>query len=373
MPLKQQTLSASLDCRTTRRITRIGSHNCNWDAVMSEDIMELLVDAIMDGDKYWMTLRNMRSVSKAFYHVVNARLDVILAELKTKADAARRELELMPRLPRPDPRKRVDRIKLVHEVRAEDPVTYSAYHEYRGLLGLYFRDAIVMRILMCNKTTGFWIHRDELFAWRLEACIKCRGRPPTLDHWGDFKSSIWMPPCHSRDITQTCFPVSLVTKLRKSKMDKRAAAILSSRPRAKALTALLEKPQYYSFFWVLPIPGIPPEYTLLGASGMNLEDVDRRVAEAEAEAAVAAEARLAKRTARRDAELVKLEAAAGKYLKANVPSIPTLSRLQDLEEFYGFEHAIARRPFPPHHKLPLRRVRFDDRMKIFHEHVAKLA
>ena len=95
MPLKQQTLAKSLDCRTTRRITRIGSHNCNWD-VVSEDIMELLVDTtIMDGDKYWTTLRKMRSVSKAFYDVVNTKLDALLAELKSKADAARRELELL--------------------------------------------------------------------------------------------------------------------------------------------------------------------------------------------------------------------------------------------------------------------------------------
>ena len=58
-----------------------------------------------------------------------------------------------------------------------------------------------------------------------------------------------------------------------------------------------------------------------------------------------------------------LEAAAEAYLTAKVPSIPTLSRLQDLEEFYGLEHAIPRRPFPPHRKLPLRRVWFEDRMK----------
>eukprot|EP00966_Prymnesium_polylepis_P299043 6909870-Prymnesium_polylepis.1 len=68
----------------------------------------------MDGDKYWTTLRNMRSVSKAFYHVVNAKLDALLAELKSKADAARRELELMPLLPRPD-MLIVDEIKLAHE------------------------------------------------------------------------------------------------------------------------------------------------------------------------------------------------------------------------------------------------------------------
>eukprot|EP00966_Prymnesium_polylepis_P080547 1866366-Prymnesium_polylepis.1 len=47
--------------------------------------LEVLVDsAITDGDKYWTTLRNMRSVSKAFYRVVNAKLDALLAELKTR-------------------------------------------------------------------------------------------------------------------------------------------------------------------------------------------------------------------------------------------------------------------------------------------------
>ena len=82
---------------------------------------------------------------------------------------------------------------------------------------------------------------------------------------------------------------------------------------------------------------------------------------------------MANRTAKRDAELVKLEAAAAAYLSANVPTIPTLSRLQDLEELYGLEHAIPRRPFPPQRELPLRRVWFDDRMKLFHENVATLA
>ena len=144
-------------------------------------------------------------------------------------------------------------------------------------------------------------------------------------------------------------------------------------PATKALNDLWDAHQMLVCYWVLPIPGIPPEYTLLGASGMSMEDFDRRFAEAEAKDAAAAEARLAKRTARRDAELVKLEAAAEAHLKAKVPSIPTLSRLQDLEELYGLEHAIPRRPFPPHRKLPLWRVWFVDRMKLFHESVAKLA
>ena len=88
--------------------------------------------------------------------------------------------------------------------------------------------------------------------------------------------------------------------------------------------------------------------------------------------AVAAAEREAKRTAKRDAEVAKLEAAADAYLSANVPSIPTLSRLQDLEAFYGMEHAIPTRPLPSHRKLPLRRVRFEDRMTMLHDHVELL-
>eukprot|EP00966_Prymnesium_polylepis_P255220 5896554-Prymnesium_polylepis.1 len=65
--------------------------------------MQLLVDgAITNEDKYWKALRNMCSVNKAFYHVVNAKLDALLAELKSRADAARRELELVTDHPRPD-------------------------------------------------------------------------------------------------------------------------------------------------------------------------------------------------------------------------------------------------------------------------------
>jgi hypothetical protein len=60
------------------------------------------------------------------------------------------------------------------------------------------------------------------------------------------------------------------------------------------------------------------------------------------------------------------------YLSANVPSIPTLSRLQDLEAFYGIQHAIPTRPLPSHRELPLRRVRFEDRMSMLHDHVEQL-
>ena len=390
MPLKQQTLAASLNCRTTRRITRMGSHNCNWDAVVSEDIMELLVDgAIMDGDKYWTTLRNMRSVSKAFYHVVNAKLDALLAELKNKADAARRELELLvaesgyPRWGELDERN--NWTTRVHELRDQDPVTYSAYDEYKDLLRLYFADGIVFRLLKYNRTSGFWIHRDELFAWRFDACIKCRGKHGALadvnTYHASFDNHMWMVPCHQD--RQTCCPIRDFEKNTRTRIDRQADLILNVdkkkgivQPATKALWDLWDAHQCLVCYWVMPIPGIPPEYTLLGASGMAMEDVDRIVAEAEAKDAAAAEERSAKRTAKRDAELAKLEASAEAYQSVNVPTIPTLSRLQDLEELYGLEHALPRRPFPPHRKLPLRRVLsvwFVDRMKLFHENVAKLA
>eukprot|EP00966_Prymnesium_polylepis_P174277 4032303-Prymnesium_polylepis.1 len=115
-------------------------------------------------------------------------------------------------------------------------------------------------------------------------------------------------PCHTR---QSCSTVSDLFRVsKKTKTDMRADAICATRPTTKALSKLLDMHEDYPFFYVGPIAGLPHEYTLLGASGMDMEDVDRLVAEAEAEAAATAEERLAKRTARRDAELVKLEAEA---------------------------------------------------------------
>tara|TARA_B110001452_G_scaffold232059_1_gene209207 strand:- start:324 stop:695 length:372 start_codon:yes stop_codon:yes gene_type:complete len=91
------------------------------------------------------------------------------------------------------------------------------------------------------------------------------------------------------------------------------------------------------------------------------------------EAADAATARRATRLARRDAAVSKLEAAAEAYLSTNVPSIPTLSRLQDLEAFYNVSHAIPPRPLPPYRELPLSSVRFKDCMELFHQNVKDLA
>ena len=105
---------------------------------------------------------------------------------------------------------------------------------------------------------------------------------------------------------------------------------------------------------------------------MSSAEVDSLVAAKEAANATAAAEREAARTATRDAEVAKLEAAAEAYLSANVPSIPTLSRLQDLEAFYGIEHAIPTRPLPSHRELPLRRVRFETRLAMFHDNVKQL-
>ena len=77
-------------------------------------------------------------------------------------------------------------------------------------------------------------------------------------------------------------------------------------------------------------------------------------------------------TTTRDAAVSKLESAAEAYLSASVPSIPTLERLHDLEAFYGYPHAIPRRPLPPYRELPLSSVRFEDCMAALYENVKQL-
>merc|ERR1711934_756776 len=161
----------------------------------------------------------------------------------------------------------------------------------------------------------------------------------------------------------------------RTKMEKRALAILDSyigRARPEQLSALLRRDDG-KLYWVDPVPFLPARLTLAGACGLSSADVNRLVAEKEARDATAAAEREAARTAKRDAAVAKLEAAAEVYLSANVASIPTLSRLQDLEEFYGVEHAIPTRPLPSHRNLPLQRVRFEDRMAKLRENVEMLA
>ena len=95
MPLKQQILN-SLGLYATRRICRIGSHNCEWVVIESDDLIELLVDgALNNSDKYWKALLRLRGLSHAFHRVVNAKLDALVAELRAKADAARAEFALL--------------------------------------------------------------------------------------------------------------------------------------------------------------------------------------------------------------------------------------------------------------------------------------
>ena len=90
------------------------------------------------------------------------------------------------------------------------------------------------------------------------------------------------------------------------------------------------------------------------------------------EAAAAAAARRAMRIARRRSLVFKLEAVA-EAIHSNVPSISTLERLQDLEDHYGIEHAVPRRPLPPYRVLPLHRVAFRPRLALLREHIQRLA
>ena len=87
MPLKQQALEVSLGCRATRRLSRIGSHNCNWDSIESDDLLELLVDAAMS-HRQWRVLLKLRGLSRGFRRVVNAKLDALLAEMPEIASLA---------------------------------------------------------------------------------------------------------------------------------------------------------------------------------------------------------------------------------------------------------------------------------------------
>ena len=87
-PLKQQTLTSSFDRRPSRRLIRVGSHNANWDTIESDDLIELLTDAAMT-HSYWQSLLTLRQLSRTFRRIVNAKLDTLLAALRSKADEAR--------------------------------------------------------------------------------------------------------------------------------------------------------------------------------------------------------------------------------------------------------------------------------------------
>ena len=371
----QQTLSISFKCHTIRRRTRIGSHNVDWSSVECDDLVDLLVESAMDS--HWQGLLTLRQISRAFRSMVNAKLDKLLTELRAGADASRLELtQLTETHPMPQQWWHISEwVEAIEAVRIREPTDYHAYTAYRTLLGIWFRPAIADRLAKYNHTTGLWIHRDELLAWRLEACVKCHGQHRALDrvYASDVTGRMWMAPCHSGGTG--CCPVVDVASGKKARncAERFAEAILKTRPHTLGLSELLQSRQYGLHFWAMPITGLPTELTLLGASGMDRRVVERLVATDEAKEAQAATDRKEKRTAKRDDEVAKLEAVAEAYLSTYVPSIQTLERLRDLEAFYGLEHAIPCRPLPAHRKLPLHRVRVADRMRVFHQNVALLS
>lgn len=361
MPLKQQTLATVLGCKATRRLSRIGSHNANWYAIESGDLIELLVDgALANGgthDAYWKTLLKLRGLSRAFRRVVNAKLDTLLADFRAKADAARAEWGSL------------EWIKQMHLARESDPT--SAFWKYSVCMHMYgYSLSIIDLLLKHNCTTGFWLHRDELLAWRFEVCVKCRRKRNAI---ATLRSNlVELPGLRMVLCCSKCCRIGVVGGSGEGTIDARANAIVNTRPHTRALSELLGTQKYarYPRFWVEPIPGIQPEHTLLGASGMAQADVDRLASKEAERVSAAIEAR---RTARRDAAVAKLEAMAEAYLSCNAPSIPTLSRLQDLEAFYNVSHAIPPRPLPPYRELPLSSVRFKDCMDLFHQNVKDLA
>ena len=371
----QQTLSISFKCHIIRRRTRIGSHNVDWSSVECDDLADLLVESAMDS--HWQRLLTLRQISRAFRSMVNAKLDRLLAELRAGADASRLELtQLEETYPRPQQWWRIPEwIEATEAIRIREQTHYNAYAAYKTLLGNWFRPAIADRLAKFNHTTGFWLHRDELLAWRLEACVKCHGKHHALDRVDAsyVTGRMWMAPCHSSGTG--CCPVVDVANGKKARnyAERFAEAILKTRPHTLELSELLQSRQYGLHFWAMPIAGVPTELTLLGASGMTRRDVERLVATEEAKEAQAATDRKEKRTAKRDDEVAKLEAVTEAYLSTYVPSIQTLERLHDLEDRYKLEHAIPRRPLPSHRKLPLYLVRFTDRMRVFHQNILLLS
>ena len=375
MPLKQPTLATSLGRQATRRLSRVGSHNANWYAIESDDVIELLVDCSpFHDDAYWKTLLKLRGLSRAFRRVVNAKLDTLLADFRAKADAARAEFALLTDSSYPYwylgelEWGSLEWIKQMHLARESDPT--SAFWKYSVCMHMYGHSlSIIGLLLKHNCTTGFWLHRDELLAWRFEVCVKCHRKRNAI---ATLRSNlVELPRLRMVLCCSKCCRIGVVGGSGKGTIDTRANAIVNTRPHTRALSELLGTRKYarYPRFWVEPIPGIQPEHTLLGASGMAQADVDRLASKEAERVSAAIEVR---RTTRRDAAVAKLEAMAEAYL-SNVPSIPTLERLQDLEAFYNVSHAIPPRPLPPYRELPLSSVRFKDCMSLFHQNVKDLA
>ena len=132
---------------------------------------------------------------------------------------------------------------------------------------------------------------DEVLAWRFERCITCRRE--FRQWWSAPATRMWMAPCHTHaNDKSTCCP-SIAEVYRpptfkpQNQHERRADAILAIRPHTKALADLLDAEMSLcrGHFWVEPITGIPPETTLLGASGMDKAELDRLVAAEEAKEA----------------------------------------------------------------------------------------
>jgi len=383
----QQTLATSFKCHTIRRRTRIGSHNLEWLSVDGEDLVDLLVESVMKNSDWYM-LFTFRKISRAFRSMVNAKLDKLLAEFRALADASRLEVtQLADTHPMPDGWWDIrDWIKGTDAIRLSKPTHFKAYAAYKNLLDNWFSPAIADRLAKFNHTTGFWLHRDELLAWHLEVCVKCHGAHHTLGivNTSEITGRTWMTPCHSSGTR--CCPVVHLSNVNRCRTyaSRVAGAILRTRPYTRELSELLQSlkgddyvpgqsiPNYAfgNYVWAMPITGIPAELTLLGASGMDMCEVDRLVVTETAKKAQAAKDREEKRTSRRDDEVARLEAMAEAHLSAHAPSIKTLKRFNALEDRHKWLSAsIPRRPLPSHRILPLHHVWYKQRRRVFLFHL----
>ena len=285
MPLKQQTLTSSFDRRPSRRLIRVGSHNANWDTIESDDLIELLTDAAMM-HSFWQSLLTLRQLSRTFRRIVNAKLDALLAALRSKADEARAgdasELESI-----------------------RSPQCHPAAITYREALEQLLDYRLARSLTVNRANMGFWLVRDELIAWKLNACICCKKlcRPEHKDDgYQSFGFALMegrevpMGPVHFTYPRSRCAPLVRLT-------NKRAVAILEkhdgvTRARPMELAALMRRWIHgpgqrddEKLYWADPVPFLPAELTLAGACGMSSAEVDRLVAAKEAANAAFATAR----------------------------------------------------------------------------------
>ena len=249
MPLKQQALEVSLGCRATRRLSRIGSHNCNWDSIESDDLLELLVDAAMS-HRQWRVLLKLRGLSRGFRRVVNAKLDALLADLRSKADAARVETQSA-----------LDTRTPLGELEA-----LPACSAYAKLLDALFRSSLVEQLIKQRRVAGFWLVRDELLAWKLGACICCRKQRSLQDTFHPMQ--VLTGPVHLRGPRRSaCAPVARFMCKPLDANVKRAKVIMDRMPpytggknREQTLyETLLHLSWPARAYWVDPVPFFPRE------------------------------------------------------------------------------------------------------------------